>query len=381
MKFYQTIIVFICLSFDVVLAQQAVVSDLLIECFSLPDVEVAKPTEHDLQYFKQIDRLIENELTQGKKLSRNVLTKIEEIIPKMQSPASRGHMVIELINHYAMLEDRPEYNRREIERLVDAELNKPDVDEITLLRAINVFVVMCHDNKQKCKNLLQNAMRHSALTSNQKFYLRGRYALLCETEEKIKIICDMQKEFPNKNSCLAVFLDQVAHSLVDQNPEKAFILMSKIVDIYPQFFAEVGALKNFIYFAEKVNKLDSATKLASKFVQSEPNHPDSQYIFYKLGHLYFELGEYQKSMDSYQKVIDFPIQDTKESRSLSSTAKTNYAVAYSKLNKTSFAPYDDIGKEFKTAKLTVARLFFIITGSTLILIWLILFIRKTINKT
>jgi hypothetical protein len=86
-------------------------------------------------------------------------------------------------------------------------------------------------------------------------------------------------------------------------------------------------------------------------------------------------------MEFYQKVIDFPIQNTEESKSLISTAKTNYAVAHSKLNKGSFVPYDRINQELEVSEWTVGRLFFIISGSVLIFLWFILFIRKTINKT
>jgi hypothetical protein len=367
-------ILYVGIELTVTSAQQLNISDNFKKCFSLPDIEITEPTGSDVQVFQQISSLVEQEShSSTEKPSYDLLKKIEGFLPQIQSPIFHGMVVMGLINEYIGLNDI-----REMERLVDNELKRPDVDKTTVLRITNAFVT-CQSNIPKCKKLLENILRRSDMSRKQRFYFRGRYALLCDSQEKVKVLNEIEKEFPEEKTCFAIFLEQAAHSL--KNPEEAFMLMSKISDVDSLLFKDAQIVKNYIYFAEQVNKLESAIKIALEFVQSDPNHPESQYIFYKLGSLYFELGEYNKSMEFYQKVIAFPIQNSEESKSLISIAKTNYAVAHSKLTKSPFVPYDRIDQELEVSEWGVGRLFFIISGSVLILLWFILLIYKTINKT
>jgi tetratricopeptide (TPR) repeat protein len=376
MKLYKLLsilfILYVGIELTVVSAQQPNVSNNIKKCFSLPDIEKTEPTGSDVQVFQQISLLVEQEPHSSvEKPSYDLLKKLEGFLPQIQSSIFRGMVVMGLINEYIGLNDI-----REVERLVDKELKRSDVDKTTVLRITNAFVT-CQSNIPKCKKLLEDVLRRSDLSRKQRFYFQGRYALLCDFQEKIKVLSEIEKEFPEEKTCFAVFLEQAAHSL--KNPEEAFMLMSKISDVDPLLFKDVQIVKNYIHFAEQVNKLESAIKIALEFVQSDPNHPESQYIFYKLGSLYFELGEYNKSMEFYQKVIDFPIQNTEESKSLISIAKTNYAVAHSKLNKIGFVSYENIEQKIEKSEWSVARLFCLILGSAFILLWF--FLRKTKHKT
>jgi hypothetical protein len=221
-------ILHVSIGLSVLLAQQTLISDNLVKCSVLPDdMGEVEPTGADSQIFQQLLFLAEQENYPTKQPSREFLKKIEGYVPKIQSPAFRGRIVMVLINDYIGLNDI-----LEVERLVDKELKQPDIDKASLLRLTNAFVG-CRHNIPKCKNLLEEVLKRSDLSRKQRFYFQGRYALLCDSQEKIKVLSEIEKEFPEETTCFAVLLEQAAHT--SKNPEEAFMLMSKISDVDSRF--------------------------------------------------------------------------------------------------------------------------------------------------
>jgi tetratricopeptide (TPR) repeat protein len=371
--FSVSFILCVCTGLSGVLAQPSD-PDTLVGCFSLPDdIGEAEPIGSDVQIYQRVTSLWEQENRSTGKPSYDLLRKIEGFVPRIQSSEFRGGVVVSLINEYIGLDDI-----REVERLVDEELRKPDVNKETVLRVTNAFVT-CQSDVAKCKKLLTDVLQRSDLSRKQRFYFKGRYALLCGAQEKLKFLGELETEFPERKTCLGIFMEQAAHSLLDKNPEEAFKLVSKISGIAPQLFKDARVVQNCMFFAEKVNKLESAIEIGVEFVQAEPNHPDSLEIFHRLGGLFFDLGNYEKSVEYYQKVIDFPMKDA-NNKSLISTAKTNYAVAYSRLNKISFIPYEYLNYKVEKSEWGIARSFFLISGSVCVILWFFLLVFKNKRK-
>jgi hypothetical protein len=333
----------------------------VFDCFSLSDFDEVVPVGNDIQVYEQIKSLVESEANPFQSLA--LIQKVEQMLPKISSPAFRGQIAMVLINHYIGLNEN-----EAAEKLILDELNKKDVDVTTVLRATSTYLVARPEKISKSLELIEFVLKRSDLTQKHRLYFEGRYMLLHDIDKRVVLLEDMKKKYPNLNQCLAFFYEQAALMNSDKNPNLAYDIMMTIPEFYPAYFQDnVLALRNFIFLAEQANKLDISLNLAIDYVKAHPKSEDSFYLIFKIAEIYFNQGMYQQSMDYYQQVINFPIVNIPENESLRETAKTNYSVAHARDVKGNFIPYDDI-KPISKSNWPWTRIVFMASGVILILI-------------